>query len=241
MRAAGNGFARNWIAAGSGIPWKLQVCGGYTQPMIRHLVAAGSCVLWMSAPANAQQMDMDAMQKWMASKNVSWHIVGKFEGDASISSDGQGMAHVTDVVEVDVTIAWQNDNSIVGVPKIKNAASVVTNLHDREPKCLAPTLKGTFDYVTLDAVTPGMAGGLHFKMTRTFPEAVVSQVCSSTKVAPAKKVIDEDEMMIMPPTMLAMGMSDKNMAISPDKKSLILKSPAGFDGWVWTLTPTPAP
>jgi hypothetical protein len=185
-------------------------------------------------------MDMAAMQKWMASKNVTWHIVGKYEGDASISSDGQGMAHVTDVIEADVTLAWQNDNSIIGTPKIKNAPSVVTNLHDREPKCLAPTLKGTFDYATLDAVTAGVTG-LHFKMTRTFPDAVVSQVCSGTKVAPAKKMVDEDEMFIPQPTMLAMGMSDSNMAISADKKSLILKDPAGFEGWVWTLTPTPAP
>jgi len=195
----------------------------------------------MTTPAMAQQMDMDAMQKWMASKNVTWHIVGKYEGDASISSDGQGMARVTDVVEADLTLAWQNDNSIVGAPKIKNAASVVTNLHDREPKCLAPTLKGTFDYATLDAVTPGIGGGLHFKMTRTFPDAMVSQVCSSTKVAPAKKVTDEQEMFMPQPTMLAMGMSDKTMAISPDKKSLILTNPSGFKGWVWTLTPTPAP
>jgi len=213
----------------------------YTEPMIRHLFVAGSCLLGTAAPVLAQQMDMAAMQKWMASKNVAWHIVGKFEGDVSVSSDGQGMAQVTDVVEADVTIAWQDDNSIVGTPKIKNAPSVVANLHDRSPKCLAPTLKGTFDYATLDAVTPGVAGGLHFKMTTTFPDAVVSQVCSSTKVAPAKKKTNEDEMFIPQPTMLAMGMSDKNMAISPDKKSLILKNPAGFDGWVWTLTPTPAP
>jgi len=213
----------------------------YTESMIRHVIVAGSCVLGTVAPAMAQQMDMAAMQKWMASKNVTWHIVGKFDGDAAVSSDGQGKAHVTDVVEADVTIAWQNDNAIVGAPKIKNVASVVANLHDREPKCLAPTLKGTFDHATLDAVTPGVAGGLHFKMTTTFPDAVVSQVCSSTKLAPAKKETEEEEMFIPPPTMLAMGMSDNNMAISPDKKSLILKNPAGFEGWVWTLTPTPAP
>jgi len=146
---------------------------------------------------------------------------------------------VSDVFEVDVTLAWQNENAIVGVPKIKNVPSVVTAPHDREPKCLAPVLKGDFDLATLESVTPGIAGGLHFKMTTTFPDVVVSQVCSSTKLARAKKATDEQEMMIPQPTLLAMGMSDQNTMLSPDKKSLILKNVSGFTGWVWTLTPTP--
>jgi hypothetical protein len=207
--------------------------------VIRRLMFASACVFGLSAPAVMQQPDMDAMQKWMAAKNATWHIVGRYEGDPSISSDGQGIAHVTDVIEVDVTLAWQNDNAIVGVPKVKNAPSVVTGPHDREPKCLAPVLKGAFDYVTLEAVTPGLIGGLHLKMTRTFPDVVVSQVCSSTKLAPAKKTTEEKELFIPQPTLLAMGMSDQNVALSPDKKSLILKNVSGFTGWVWTLTPTP--
>jgi hypothetical protein len=36
-----------------------------------------------------------------------------------------------------------------------------------------------------------------------------------------------------------MGMSDKNMAVSPDKKSLIMKNAPGLAGWVWPLTRTP--
>ncbi len=207
--------------------------------MIRSAVFAGVCVIGLAARAVAQQPDMDAMQKWMTSKNVTWHVVGKFDGDASVSSDGQGLAHVTDVIEFDVTLAWQNDNSIVGTPKIKNVPSVVTNPHDREPKCLAPVLKGEFDYATLEAVTPGIGGGLHFKLTRTFPDVTVSQVCSSTKLAPAKKKTDEQEMFMPQPTLLAMGMSDKNMSVSPDGKSLIVRNASGFTGWVWTLTPTP--
>ncbi len=138
-----------------------------------------------------------------------------------------------------MTLAWQDDNSIVGTPTITNAPSIVTNPHDRSPKCLAPVLKGEFDYATVETVTPGLIGGLHFRMTTTFPAVVVSQVCSGTKLAPAKKTVEEEELFIPQPTMLAMGMGDKNMSVSPDGKSVILKNASGFEGWVWTLTPTP--
>jgi hypothetical protein len=195
--------------------------------------------LGLAAPALAQQPDMAAMQKWMSAPNVTWHVTGKYEGDPSISSDSQGMAHVTDVVEFDIKLAWIDGNKIVGPAKIKNLPSVVTKPHDREPKCLAPELKGDFDYATLDSVTEGSASALHFKMTRTFPEVVVSQVCSSKKTAPAKKVSAEYELFMPQPTMLAMGMSDKNLQVSPDKKSLTMKNAPGLDGWTWTLTPTP--
>ena len=29
------------------------------------------------------------------------------------------------------------------------------------------------------------------------------------------------------------------MMVTPDKKSLVMTNPSGFNGWVWTLTPTP--
>ena len=152
---------------------------------------------------------------------------------------GIGLAHVTDTIEIDVTVDWQNGNTIVGTPTIKNTPSVVTNPRDREPKCLAPVLKGPFDYATLTAVTPGIGGGLHLTMTRTFPDVMVSLVCSKTTLAPAKTTSEEYEFFLHQPTILAMGMGDKNTVISPDKKSLTLQNVSGFPGWVWTLTPTP--
>jgi len=119
--------------------------------MIRPLMITTACLLALASPGRAQQPDMAAMQKWLSAKHVAWPIVGRYEGDPSVSSDGQGIAHVTDVVEVDVTLAWQNGNTIVGTPAIKNTPSVVSNLRDREPKCKAPALNGSFDYATLDA------------------------------------------------------------------------------------------
>jgi len=207
--------------------------------MIRRLMCAGVCVLGFAVPAVAQQPDMAAMQKWMTAKRVAWHIVGKYDGDTSVTSDHQGMGRVTDMIEIDVVVDWQNNNTFVGTPVIKNAQATVSSLHDRESECLAPTLNGPFDYVTLDSVTPGMIGGLHLKMTTSYPAATVSQVCTSTKVAPAKKETDEDEFPLPQPTMLAMGIQDKNLSVSPDKKSLIVKNVSEFRDWTWTLTPTP--
>jgi len=179
------------------------------------------------------------MQKWMSAKTANWHIVGRYEGDPAISSDGQGLAHVSDVVELDVRLAWQGGNEIVGKPAIKNGPSIVSKPHDREPKCLAPVLKGEFDYATLESATPGLAGALHLKLTRTYSDVVVSKVCTSTTLAPAKKTSEEAELFIPQPTFLAMGMSDKTMSVTPDKKSIVMTNPSGFNGWVWTLTPTP--
>jgi hypothetical protein len=138
-----------------------------------------------------------------------------------------------------VKLNWLDGNKMVGGAKIKNMPSVVSKLQDREPKCLAPTLKGQFDYATLDAVTEGLATALHFKMTRNFPDATVSQVCSGSKSAPAKKVSAEYELFIPQPTFLALGMSDKNIQPSPDKKSVIMRNASGLNDWVWTLTPSP--
>jgi hypothetical protein len=76
-------------------------------------------------------------------------------------------------------------------------------------------------------------------MTRRFPEATVSQVCSSTKVAPEKTTTEEVEFAMPQPTFLAMGISNEDVAVSPDKKSLILRDVPELPGWVWTLTPSP--
>ena len=207
--------------------------------MIRRVTLAGVCVLGVVVPAVAQQPDMAAMQKWAAVKRVSWHIVGKYDGDTSVTSDGQGRGRVTDTIEIDVVVDVQNNNAIVGTPAIKNAPATVSNLHDPEPKCLAPTLNGAFD-LTLDSVTPGQIGGLHLNMTTSYPEAKVSQSCSSTKLAPAKKETDEKEFQLPQPTLLAMGISNESLKISPDKKSIIVKgSGSDFRDWTWTLTPTP--
>jgi hypothetical protein len=207
--------------------------------MFRPMTALALLGLGLAGPAMAQQPDMAAMQKWMSAPNATRHITGKYEGDPAVSSDSQGMAHVTDVIELDIKLAWMDGNKIAGAAKIKNAPSVVTKPHDREPKCLAPELKGEFDYATLDSVTEGSASALHLKMTRTFPEAVVSQVCSGKKTVSAKKVSGEFELFMPQPTMLAMGVSDKNLQVSPDKKSMVMKNAPGLDGWTWTLTPSP--
>jgi hypothetical protein len=40
--------------------------------------------------AQAQQMDMEAMMKWGAADVVRYHIVGVYQGQPFIASDGSG-------------------------------------------------------------------------------------------------------------------------------------------------------
>jgi hypothetical protein len=196
-------------------------------------------LLGVAEPTRAQVPDMAAVQQWMASPQVTWHIVGKYDGKPSVTSDGQGKGQVTDQVEFDVTVDWMNENRIMGPVKIKNTPSVVTNLVDRERTCRAPQLNGAFEYATFESVTEGLATSLHIKVTTTYPEAIVSQVCSSTQVAPAKTKTVEFEIPVAQPTMLAMA---PPTMLSPDKKSLVVKgNSAETRDWTWTMTPTPAP
>jgi hypothetical protein len=185
------------------------------------------------------QPDMAAMQKWLQSETVNWSVVGQYDAETAVSSDQQGLGQVKDRVEFHVTVKWLSGVEIVGEPQIRNSPAVVGALRDREPKCLAPTLKGPFDYATLDTVTQSATGvAVQLKMTTTFPDAVVSQVCSSTKNAPAGKDQEVYELFIPQPTFLALGMSNDTMQVSSDKSAVLIKNPPGMQGWTWTLTPS---
>jgi hypothetical protein len=208
--------------------------------MIRSIAVVVGLSATLSGFALAQQPDMAALQKWMASDKATWRIVGAFTGETAVSSDQQGFGQVSDTVEFSVTVKWLEGTQIVGTPKLTNVPASVGKLRDAEPKCMAPQLKGPFDYARIDSVTQSVTGtGLHLKMTRTFPEAVVSQVCTSKKTAPAKAVVGDYDLFLPQPTFLAMGLSDQNIQVSKDKKSIIMKNPPGLNGWTWTLTPTP--
>jgi hypothetical protein len=97
-------------------------------------------------------------------------------------------------------------------------------------------LNGAFDFATLESVTDGIAGQLHFTVTTTYPEAIVSQVCTSTQVAPAATRSNEFEMGVLHPSVLSLPGID----LTPDRKSLIVEDAGSGDGWTWTMTPSPA-
>lgn len=201
----------------------------------------GSCSLFvllgLSAPAQAQQMDMDAMMRWASVDVVRYHIVGEYQGQASIASDASGQADVTDRVVIDLT--WKlSEAKLVGTPRFENSKSTVTNLRDREPSCLPPVLKGEYDHYELLAIKEGLSGGLELQVQTSYPVVEVAQFCTaSRRSVPASNKTRPEQFAVVSPVMFGMPLPDSdNLRISPDKKSLIHKK----DGWTWTFTPSAA-
>jgi len=187
------------------------------------------------ASAQAPQMDMDAMMKWGAADLVRYHIVGVYQGKPAISSDGAGLAEVSDRVVIDFT--WKlSEMKLVGQPTFQNTKSTVTNPSDREPKCLAPVLKGEYEHYDLLGIKEGLSGMLEFQVRASYPVVEVAQFCTaSRKSVPAKTETQAEQFVVISPVSFGMPLPDSdNLRISKDKKSLISKK----DGWTWTYTPS---
>ncbi len=185
--------------------------------------------------AFAQQMDMDAMAKWGAADVVRYHVVGVYQGTSYVASDGSGQADIADSVTIDFT--WKlSEARLVGAATFQNAKSTASKLRDREPSCLPPVLKGDFEFYDLVAVKDGLGGMLHFTVRTTHPVVEVAQFCTASRKPVPAKVDERIEQFGVPSAvMLAMPLPPSGeLAISPDKKSLIVKK----NGWTWTATPS---
>ena len=195
------------------------------------------CLLLAAPRASAQapQMDMDAMMKWGSADLIRYHIVGVYQGKPSISSDGSGVADVSDRVVLDFT--WKlSEMKLVGEPTFQNTKSTVTNPSDREPKCMAPALKGEYEHYELLGIKEGLSGMLEFQVQTTYPVVEVAQFCTaSRKTVPAKKDTQSEQFVVVSPVNFAMPLPDSDdLRISKDKKSLIAKKA----DWMWTMTPS---
>ena len=185
--------------------------------------------------AVAQQMDMEAMAKWSAADTVRYHIVGVYQGSTYVAGDGSGQADISDRVVIDLD--WKlSEAQLVGTPTFQNTKSTATKLRDREPVCLAPVLKGDLEFFELLAVKNGLGGGLHLVSRTTRPVVEVAQSCTASRRAVPAKVEEVTEDFGIPsPVMFAMPLpKSDDLAVSPDKKSLIVKK----NGWTWTFTPS---
>src|SRR5690349_15206309 len=119
--------------------------------------------------AHAQQMDMEAMMKWASADVIRYHIVGVYQARTYIASDGSGQADVTDGVVMDLT--WKlSEAKLVGKPAFQNSKSSVRNVADREPKCLAPILKGDYEHYEVLGIKDGMAGSLELQVRTSYPQ-----------------------------------------------------------------------
>jgi hypothetical protein len=210
--------------------------------MLPRMLTFGSCLLpaltGLSAQVQSQQMDMEAMMRWASVDVVRYHIVGEYQGQPTMASDGSGLADVMDRVVIDLT--WKlSESKLVGTPSFENGKSAVTNLRDREPSCLAPILKGEYDHYELLAVKDGLGGSLELQVQTTYPAAEVAQFCTaSRRSVPASRKARAEDFPVISPVMFGMPLPDSDdLRVSPDKKSLIHKKA----GWTWTFTPSAEP
>ena len=193
------------------------------------------CLLGACVAAHAQQVDMDAMMKWASADVIRYHIVGVYQAKTHIASDGSGQADVTDGLVIDLT--WKlSEAKLVGKPTFQNSKSIVRNVADREPKCLAPILRGDYEHYEVLGVKEGMAGALQLQVRTSYPQVDVVQFCTgSRKAVPGKAETRSEEFGVVSPVMFGMPLPDSDdLRISPDKKSFIVRKA----GWTWTMTPS---
>jgi hypothetical protein len=203
--------------------------------LIRSFIALGIPLALTTSSVSAQQMDMDAMMKWGAADVVRYHIVGQYQGQPAISSNGSGRADVSDGVVIDLT--WKlSESKMVGQPTFQNSKTTLTNPRDFEPKCLPPILKGEYEHFELLSIKEGLGGALEIKVQTTYPVAEIAQFCTaSRKTVPAKKETTTESFSVVSPVLFGMPLPDSgDTSISRDKKSLIVKKA----GWTWTYTPS---
>jgi hypothetical protein len=196
---------------------------------------AALCLSCALTCAYAQQMDMDAMMKWGAADVVRYHIVGVYQAKTHIASDGAGQADVSDRVVIDLT--WKlSEMQLVGQPTFQNFKSSATNFSDREPKCLAPVLKGEYEHYDLLGIKEGYGGALELQVQTRYPLVEVAQSCTaSRKSVPARNKTRPEELVVVSPVSFGMPLPDSDdLRISKDKKSLVVKK----GGWTWTYTPS---
>jgi len=188
----------------------------------------------LSSHPHAQ--DVDAMMKWASADVIKYHIVGVYSAKTNILAGTEvGYADVTDRVVIDLT--WKvSQAKLVGTPTITNEKSTIKNLSNYEPKCNPPTLKGEYEHYTLLSIKEGVTGSAEMQVQRVYPAANVIQFCTgSPKPVAGKTETEVEEFGVVSPMLFAMPLGDnKEISISPDKKSIIVKR----KGWTWTYTPT---
>jgi len=211
----------------------------YTAPPMpyRPLTSALAIVLAATAAVpHLHAQDMDVMMKWASADVVKYHIVGVYSAKTDVVAGIEiGYADVTDRVVIDLT--WKlSEMKLVGTPAIANEQSSVTHLANYEAKCAPPTLKGDYEHFTALSIKEGLGGSLEMQVQRTYPAANVIQFCTGApKAVPAKTETSPEEFGVVSPMLFAMpSTGSKDVTISPDKKSIIVKK----GGWTWTFTPT---
>jgi len=200
-----------------------------------------------AAPAMAQEIDREAMMKWMDAKVIHYKIVGEYSGEVPIMGQGGGglMAKVTDRFEVE----FDYDNStykLLGTPIIRNFPTKSEVVYDkRNSNCPAPRVDGAFEFSTVTAITQDAPMRFTYSMRRDFVGGAVPSMaleCGSANFVAASMTLSMKVVglgMGMHMARLQPGQSNGEITRTPDGKSFVMKGPESEHiGWVWTVTPT---
>lgn len=208
--------------------------------LFRSAAQGATCLcisLLCAAPANAQ-MDMAVMNKWMTATVIHWSVMGEYEGENLILNAGtNGYAPVKDRVEIGFDYTTAGNGGLVGTPTFKNAPTQMGALRNGAKGCRAPTVSGTYEHATIVSLKNGLGGQLAMMVRTDYPAGAVPVACTGGNQASAARTSTAQEELVVPGIMLlAMGsqMTGKDVQVSKDKKSLIVKR----GGWTYTYTPT---
>jgi len=203
------------------------------------LVALSVVAVSFTKKADAQQVDTELMMKWSNASVVRFLVVGEYKGDATImaSQKVRRDAHVTD--HVSLAFNWnQAENTVVGNPTIKNAASTavivpvagcpdarVTRAYDHWQIQSSVTVANTLRLSGTETFASGSVPYANEKTCGTYWEDVDQPAATVSMLLPIPSTL-----VFAMPAALGQG-----MALSADKKSIIVANPVG---WTWTFTPT---
>jgi hypothetical protein len=203
------------------------------------LVLAMPGVRIASAQMPAQSVqDIQAMAKWITAQVVHYHIEAVHQGWTQVVDDQSSQGDVTDRLILDFDYKLQ-EHKFVGPARFQNVKTITKALGNSSPPCLAPILKGDFEYLDVkEVVLSGGDSQVIVKGTRSFPAGQAATQCPiNTALNPvaAKQVPAEARLSLQLPVVLFMGAaSTSDIKIAPDKKSFAQTAPP----WVWTVTPT---
>jgi hypothetical protein len=202
---------------------------------------ATTLALTAFSTANAQVPDMAAAAKWEAATIIHYEVVGEVSASHMQIPpvDADLYADVTD--KVSLSFDWdKNQQTLVGTATFQNYPGTATNLFGMEKNCPTGNLAGAYEHFDIVSVSLSDAGLVEMTGKRVHPDTMVAESCGTA--LRAYKGSDEalTEYTAVPdPTVLAFGAmlpEDGPFKISPDGKSLIMKSSS--EGWVWTFTPS---
>lgn len=196
------------------------------------LIAAG--VFACLASIAHAQAGAPSMEQWAKAKTIFYRVEGVYSARRAVAySDNGAMADVRDRVALDME--WNLGNAqLVKLHRLDNFPAEAANLANGEPKCMPPVMKGKFELGVLE-VAQGYAGDLMVTVETSWPAVEVVQFCTGKrKLVAARKKTDMISVPVASPVLFSMPGSSPNLAVSADRKSLIVKQ----GEWTWTFTPS---